>query len=187
MKNEKGKSTLTIKKSSFRRYQLPHAFSMRAPFLKACAAQLHGHGHESCRNLYLAIVNRGTGYETLELSKARTMLLQSMLNWPWPGNIFSFCFARVRKLVVHNLIEGFDWLSSRKKVCFVQGQGQKYGQKHETKELVHFHNHFHGLTMIWLFISLTHDSHRAGRIFYRLKIRALGVPFTRNHAKHTEI
>ena len=26
------------------------------------------------------IVNRGTGYETLELSKARTMLLQSMLN-----------------------------------------------------------------------------------------------------------
>ena len=28
------------------------------------------------------IVNRGTGYETLELSKAGTMLLQSMLNWP---------------------------------------------------------------------------------------------------------
>ena len=33
------------------------------------------------RNLQpYAISNRGTGYETLELSKARTMLLQSMLN-----------------------------------------------------------------------------------------------------------
>ena len=79
------------------------------------------------------IVNRGIGYETLELSKVRTMLLQSMLNWPWPCTIFCFGFARVRKLVAHNLIEGFDWLSSRKKVCFVQGQGQKYWQKHETK------------------------------------------------------
>ena len=29
---------------------------------------------------HLIIVNRGTGYETLEPSKARTMLLQSMLN-----------------------------------------------------------------------------------------------------------
>ena len=86
-------------------------------------------------------------YETLELSKARTMLLQSMLNWPWPCTIFCFRFAWVRKLVAHNLIEGFDWLSSRKKVCFVQGQGQKYGQKQETKELVQFHNHLHALTM----------------------------------------
>ena len=30
----------------------------------------------------------------------------------------------------------------------MQGQGQKYGQKHETKELVQFHNHLHALTMI---------------------------------------
>ena len=30
--------------------------------------------------IYPVIVNRGTGYETLELSEARTMLLQSMLN-----------------------------------------------------------------------------------------------------------
>ena len=29
----------------------------------------------------------------------------------------------------------------------MQGQGQKYGQKHETKELVEFHNHLHALTM----------------------------------------
>ena len=30
----------------------------------------------------------------------------------------------------------------------MQGQGQKYGQKHETKELVQFHNHLHALTML---------------------------------------
>ena len=30
----------------------------------------------------------------------------------------------------------------------MQGQGQKYGQKHETKELVQFHNHLQALTMI---------------------------------------
>ena len=30
----------------------------------------------------------------------------------------------------------------------MQGQGEKYGQKHETKELVEFHNHLHALTMI---------------------------------------
>ena len=51
------------------------------------------------------------------------------------------------KLVAHNLIEGFDWLSYRKKVYFVQGQGQKYRQKHQTKEVVEFHNHLHALTM----------------------------------------
>ena len=33
-------------------------------------------------------------------------------------------------------------------MCFVQGQGQKYGQKHETKELVEFHNHLYALTML---------------------------------------
>ena len=27
-------------------------------------------------------------------------------------------------------------------------QGQKYIQKHETKRLVEFHNHFHALTMV---------------------------------------
>ena len=30
----------------------------------------------------------------------------------------------------------------------MQGQGQKYGQKHETKELVEFHSRLHALTMI---------------------------------------
>ena len=30
----------------------------------------------------------------------------------------------------------------------MQGQGQKYGQKHKTKELVQFHNHLHALTML---------------------------------------
>ena len=71
-----------------------------------------------------------------------------MLNWPWPCTVFFFGLAWVPKLVVHNLIEGFDWSSYQKKVCFVQGQGQKYGQKHQTKELVEFHNHFHALTVL---------------------------------------
>ena len=31
----------------------------------------------------------------------------------------------------------------------MQGQGQKYGQKHETKELFEFLNHLHALTMVW--------------------------------------
>ena len=43
-------------------------------------------------------------------------------------------------------MEEFDWLSFRRKVCFVQGQDQKYGQKYETKELVKFRNHLHALT-----------------------------------------
>ena len=30
----------------------------------------------------------------------------------------------------------------------MQGQGKKYGQKHETKELVQFHNHLHASTMV---------------------------------------
>ena len=30
----------------------------------------------------------------------------------------------------------------------MQGQGQKYGQKHETKELVEFRNHLHVLAMV---------------------------------------
>ena len=55
----------------------------------------------------------------------------------------SFRFVRVRKLVAHNLIDRFDWLSSRKMVCFVHCQGQKYTQKHETKRLAEFHNHLH--------------------------------------------
>ena len=33
-------------------------------------------------------------------------------------------------------------------MCFVQGQGQKYGEKHETMELVEFHNHLHALTIV---------------------------------------
>ena len=31
----------------------------------------------------------------------------------------------------------------------MQGRGQKYGQKLETKELVQFQNHLHALTMVW--------------------------------------
>ena len=32
----------------------------------------------------------------------------------------------------------------------MQGHSQKYGQKHQTKELGEFHNHLHALTMILL-------------------------------------
>ena len=32
----------------------------------------------------------------------------------------------------------------------MQGQGQEYGQKHGTKELVEFHNHLHALIMVLL-------------------------------------
>ena len=121
--------------------------------IEAIRANLHGNKRilkwrPFWNKVYGSIVNRGTGYETLELSKARTMLLQSMLNWPWPCTIFCFRFARVRKLVANDLIKGFNWLSSRKKVCFEQGQGQKYGQKHETKEIVQFHNDLHALTIM---------------------------------------
>ena len=55
------------------------------------------------------------------------------------ANVFLFFrFARACKLVAHNLIEGFDWLSCRKKVCFVQGQGQKYGQNMKQRNLSSF-------------------------------------------------
>ena len=50
-----------------------------------------------------------------------------------------------RKLVAHNLIEGFDWLSSRKRCIFCRVKANT--DKHETKELVEFHNYLHALTM----------------------------------------
>ena len=39
-------------------------------------------------------------------------------------------------------------LSKKRPMCFVEGQGQKYGQHHETKEVVEFHNHVHALTIV---------------------------------------
>ena len=53
--------------------------------IEAIRANLHGNKRilkwrPFWNKVYGSIVNRGTGYETLELSKARTMLLQSMLN-----------------------------------------------------------------------------------------------------------
>ena len=107
--------------------------------------------YNALRHVCLHMVNRGTGYKTLKLSKARITLSHSMLNWPWQCTIYCFCFARVRRLVSHNLIERYDWLYSRKRVCFVHRQGKKYGQKHETKRLVEFHNHLHALTMVYMF------------------------------------
>ena len=61
----------------------------------------------------------------------------------------SFVFGW-RKLVANKLVETFDWLSCRKKYVlsgFMNAQGQKSEQKHETKKLVEFHNQLHKLTM----------------------------------------
>ena len=79
------------------------------------------------------IVNLGTGYETLGISKAGT--IQSQLDVEPTVTLHNLLFL-VRKLISNKLVEAFDWLS-----CFVQGQGQKSEQKHETKKLVELHNH----------------------------------------------
>ena len=47
---------------------------------KTCGAIFYCFVHQHGRLITWIIVYRGTGYETLELSKAKTMLLQSMLN-----------------------------------------------------------------------------------------------------------
>ena len=86
------------------------------------------------------IVNLGTGYETLGISKAGT--IQSQLDVEPTVTLHKLLFL-VRKLISNKLVEAFDWLSCRKKrafVGFVQGQSQKSEQKHEKKKLVEFHN-----------------------------------------------
>ena len=74
------------------------------------------------------------------ISKAET--IQSQLDVKPPVTLYNLLFL-VRKLISNKLVETFDWLSCRKKRVFsgfVQGQGQKSDQKHETKKLVEFHN-----------------------------------------------
>ena len=90
--------------------------------------------------LNATLVNLGTGYETLGISKAGT--IQSQLDVEPTVNMNNLLFL-VRKLISNKLVEAFDWLSCQKSVflsVFVQGQGQKSEQKHETKKLVEFHN-----------------------------------------------
>ena len=55
----------------------------------------------------------------------------------------------VRKLVANKLVETFDWLSCRKKMCFCAASRPKREQKHETKKLVKFLNHLHILTTFY--------------------------------------
>ena len=71
-----------------------------------------------CGNLaYNAnIVNLGTGYETLGISKAGTM--QSQLDVE-PTVTLHNLLILVCKLISNKLVETFDWLSCRKKRVFV--------------------------------------------------------------------
>ena len=86
-----------------------------------------------------SIVNLGTGYETLGISKAGT--IQSQLDVELTVTLHNLLFL-VRKLISNKLVEAFDWLSCRKNRVFVgfPAQGQKSEQRHETKKLVEFHN-----------------------------------------------
>ena len=64
----------------------------------------------------VTIVNLGTGYETLGISKAGTM--QSQLDVELTVTLHNLLFL-VRKLISNKLVEAFDWLSCRKKRVFV--------------------------------------------------------------------
>ena len=63
-----------------------------------------------------SIVNLGTGYETLGISKAG--LIQSQLDVEPTVTLHNLLFL-VRKLISNKLVEAFDWLSCRKKRVFV--------------------------------------------------------------------
>ena len=63
-----------------------------------------------------SIVNLGTGYETLGISKAGT--IQSQLDVEPTVTLHNLLFF-VRKLISNKLVEAFDWLSCRKKSVFV--------------------------------------------------------------------
>ena len=89
---------------------------------------------------YVTIVNLGTGYETLGISKAGT--IQWQLDVELTATLQNLLFL-VRKLISNKLVEAFDWSSCRKKRVFVgfcAGSRPKSEQKHETKKLVEFHN-----------------------------------------------
>ena len=62
------------------------------------------------------IVNLGTGYETLAISKAGTM--QSQLDVEPTVTLHNLLFL-VRELITNKLVETFDWLSCQKKRVFV--------------------------------------------------------------------
>ena len=62
------------------------------------------------------IVNLGTGYETLGISKAGT--IQSQLDVEPTVTLHNLLFL-VRKLISSKLVQAFDWLSCRKKRVFV--------------------------------------------------------------------
>ena len=67
-------------------------------------------------SLTYSIVNLGTGYETLGISKAGT--IQSQLDVEPTVTLRNLLFL-VRKLISNKLVEAFDWLSCRKKRVFV--------------------------------------------------------------------
>ena len=67
--------------------------------------------------LHYTIVNLGTGYETLGISKAGT--IQSQLDVEPTVTLHNLLFL-VRKLISNKLVEAFDWLSCRKKRVFVE-------------------------------------------------------------------
>ena len=90
--------------------------------------------------MFPTIVNLGTGYETLGISKAGT--IQSQLDVEPTETLHNLLFL-VSKLISNKLVEGLIGYPAEKSVFlsgFVQGQGQKSEQKHETKKLVEFHN-----------------------------------------------
>ena len=73
-------------------------------------------GHQHICRVDSSIVNLGTGYETLGISKAGT--IQSQLDVEPTVTLHNLLFL-VRKLISNKLVETFDWLSFRKKCVFV--------------------------------------------------------------------
>ena len=104
------------------------------------------------------IVNLGTGYETLGISKAGT--IQSQLDVEPTMTLHNLLFLG-RKLILNRLVETFDWLSCRKKRVFVgpvlcRVKAKKANKDMKQRKLSSFLTSLHLLTyndpIIWLCI-----------------------------------
>ena len=97
------------------------------------------------------IVNLGTGYETLGISKAGT--IQSQLDVEPTVTLHNLLFL-VRKLISNKLVEAFDWLSSAEKSVFCgvlcRVKAKKANKNMKQRNLSSFITSLHLLTMLCL-------------------------------------
>ena len=119
---------------------------------------------------------KGNGFEARQHQRSKQRCQDLYWKVHDPAQSFVLLSYTMHELRNNTFLLVSSSVRSKQLLCCVQGQGQKREQKHTTKNLVGFHNHFPLLTMIQLNTQNISESYRVKLRCYVRMLRISLVP-----------